>query len=185
MIKRIAIYCASTCGQNPLYSQAAAHLASLLAEKQIDIIYGGTNVGIMEVIAKAALQKGGRVIGIIPHDILHAGLGHEKLSEMIITKTIAERKAKMIELSDAMIALPGSFGTMDELFTSLVLSQLGFHDKAIGLLNTGGFYQSLIALLDTMRKEGFLKECNYQRLIVASTPEDLIEKIGCSPALRE
>lgn len=174
---RIAIYCGSSRGLDPIYATAAAEMAAYLAKQSIGIVYGGGNVGIMGVIADAALAAGGEVIGVIPESLLAKELGHGGVTELHVTRTMHERKQKMVDLSDAFIALPGGFGTLDELFETLTWLQLGFHGKPVGLLNVEGFFDHLLTFLDHMSTTGFLKPEHRSSLITETDPESLLQAI--------
>jgi uncharacterized protein (TIGR00730 family) len=174
---RIAIYCGSSRGLDPIYATAAAEMAAYLAKQGIGIVYGGGNVGIMGVIADAALAAGGEVIGVIPESLLAKELGHGGVTELHVTRTMHERKQKMVDLSDAFIALPGGFGTLDELFETLTWLQLGFHGKPVGLLNVEGFFDHLLTFLDHMSTTGFLKPEHRSSLITETDPESLLQAI--------
>ena len=174
---RIAIYCGSSRGLDPIYATAAAEMAAYLAKQGIGIVYGGGNVGIMGVIADAALAAGGEVIGVIPESLLAKELGHGGVTELHVTRTMHERKQKMVDLSDAFIALPGGFGTLDELFETLTWLQLGFHGKPVGLLNVEGFFDHLLTFLDHMSTTGFLKPEHRSSLITETDPEALLQAI--------
>ncbi len=174
---RIAIYCGSSRGLDPIYAATAAEMAAYLAKQGIGIVYGGGNVGIMGVIADAALAAGGEVIGVIPESLLAKELGHGGVTELHVTRTMHERKQKMVDLSDAFIALPGGFGTLDELFETLTWLQLGFHGKPVGLLNVAGFFDHLLTFLDHMSTTGFLKPEHRSSLITETDPEALLQAI--------
>ncbi len=174
---RIAIYCGSSRGLDPIYATAAAQTATFLAQQGIGIVYGGGNVGIMGVIADAALAAGGEVIGVIPESLLAKELGHGGVTELHVTRSMHERKQKMVDLSDAFIALPGGFGTLDELFETLTWLQLGFHGKPVGLLNVAGFFDHLLTFLDHMSTTGFLKPEHRSSLITETDPEALLQAI--------
>ena len=174
---RIAIYCGSSRGLDPIYATMAAEIATYLAKQGIGIVYGGGNVGIMGVIADAALAAGGEVIGVIPESLLAKELGHGGVTELHVTRTMHERKQKMVDLSDAFIALPGGFGTLDELFETLTWLQLGFHGKPVGLLNVAGFFDHLLTFLDHMSTTGFLKPEHRSSLITETDPESLLQAI--------
>ncbi len=174
---RIAIYCGSSRGLDPIYATAAAEMAAYLAKQSIGIVYGGGNVGIMGVIADAALAAGGEVIGVIPESLLAKELGHGGITELHVTRSMHERKQKMVDLSDAFIALPGGFGTLDELFETLTWLQLGFHGKPVGLLNVAGFFDHLLTFLDHMSTTGFLKPEHRSSLITETNPEALLQAI--------
>ena len=174
---RIAIYCGSSRGLDPIYATAAAEMATYLAKQGIGIVYGGGNVGIMGVIADAALAAGGEVIGVIPESLLAKELSHAGVTELHITRSMNERKQRMVDLSDAFIALPGGFGTLDELFETLTWLQLGFHGKPVGLLNAAGFFDHLLTFLDHMSSTGFLTPKHRSSLITETEPEALLKAI--------
>jgi uncharacterized protein (TIGR00730 family) len=174
---RIAIYCGSSRGLDPIYATAAAEMATYLAKQGIGIVYGGGNVGIMGVIADAALAAGGEVIGVIPESLLAKELSHAGVTELHVTRSMHERKQKMVDLSDAFIALPGGFGTLDELFETLTWLQLGFHGKPVGLLNSAGFFDHLLTFLDHMSSTGFLTAKHRSSLITETEPEALLKAI--------
>ncbi|MBS1587983.1 MAG: TIGR00730 family Rossman fold protein [Bacteroidetes bacterium] len=164
-MKSIAVFCGSSDGYSDLYKEVAYEVGAELATRGIKLIYGGAKVGLMGALADGALQINGQVIGVIPSFLQTKEVAHENLTECIITRTMHERKMKMHELSDAIIALPGGWGTMEELFEMMTWAQLGLHQKPIGLLNINGFYEPLLALLDTMVMEGFSKE-SYRSMIM-------------------
>lgn len=173
-MRRIAIYCGSSRGNDPVFQTAATGLASYLASQGIGIVYGGGNVGIMGVIADAALAAGGEVIGVIPDSLLAKELGHIGLTELRITRSMHERKQIMVDLSDGFIALPGGFGTLDELFETLTWLQLGFHAKPVGLLNVSGFFDHLLVFLDHMTASGFLKSEHRASLLMENDSAALL-----------
>ena len=149
-------------------------LGRILAHQNIRIIYGGAKVGLMGAIADAALSEGGKVVGVIPRFLRSKEIAHDGLTELIMVESMHERKTKMHELSDGMIALPGGFGTLEELFEILTWAQLGLHKKPIGLLDINGFYDHLKKLLLTMVDKGFLKEINYNMLLISDDINDLL-----------
>lgn len=171
-MKSIVVFCGSSEGYHEVYRETGYQLGAILAERGYDVVYGAAQVGIMGAVAEGALQNGGKVIGVIPHFLRTKEVAHEGLTEMILTDTMHERKLKMHELSDGVIAMPGGWGTMEELFEMMTWAQLGLHQKPIGILNTQGFYEPLLALLHTMTEEGFLKE-EYREMVVVS--EDIFE----------
>ena len=183
-MKSIAVFCGSSTGKNGIYGQAAARLGRALARNNIEIIYGGGKIGLMGIMADAALQAGGRVTGVIPGFLADLELAHGQLSRLITVETMHERKAVINEMSDAVIALPGGFGTLDELFEMLTWGQLGLHDKPVGILNTNGFYDHMLSLVHSMVAEGFLKEINSDMLLVYSNIDELLEKMGSYRAPR-
>lgn len=174
-MKKIAVYCGSSAGPNEIYRTQAAHLGRYLAENGIHVIFGGGKVGMMGILADAALGAGGEVTGVIP-DFLHVKeVAHRGLSELITVKSMHQRKALIEQMCDAAIALPGGFGTLDELFEMLTWGQLGLHDKAVGILNTNGFFDPILAAIDRMVEEGFLKDLNRDMLLVSTHIEELLE----------
>ncbi len=173
-VKSIAVFCGSKSGAHPLYEQHAHTLGKLMAEKQITLIYGGGNKGLMGAVANRVMQNGGKAIGVIPELLLKWEAQHEGITELLVVNDMHIRKKKMYELCDAAIILPGGNGTMDELFEMLTWNTLNIHDKKIILLNSAGFYDHLIAHVHTMSQEGFLYENWQQRLIVCNDPEAAI-----------
>lgn len=173
-MQRVAIYCGSSRGQDPAFQSAAVDLARHLAGQGLGIVYGGGNVGLMGVIADAALAAGGEVIGVIPESLLAKELGHKGCTQLIVTRSMHERKQTMVDLSDGFIALPGGFGTLDELFETLTWLQLGFHGKPVGLLNVNGFFDRLLSFLDHMSGEGLLKPEHRASLLAETSPGALL-----------
>ena len=171
---RIAIYCGSSRGLDPVFQTAAADLARHLVSQDIGIVYGGGNVGLMGVIADAALAAGGEVIGVIPESLLAKELGHGGVTELHVVRSMHERKQMMVDLSDGFIALPGGFGTLDELFETLTWLQLGFHGKPVGLLNVACFFDHLLTFLDHMTATGFLKPEHRASLVTETDPARLL-----------
>jgi len=174
----VCVFCGTSVGNHPHYAAAAREVARLLAQKGCRIIFGGGNVGLMGVVAQAALDAGGYVVGIAPKLLLEKELTHRGLSELHIVETMHERKVMMTGLADAVLALPGGYGTLDELFEVLTLQQLGVHDKPCGLLNVNGFFDQLIAYLDHATAEGFLRPNYRGMLAVADNPRALLARIG-------
>lgn len=181
VIRNVAIFCASANGANPLYYETAALLGRTLAERNIGLVYGGANVGLMQAAAQAALAANGRVIGVIPEVLVELEVVHHGITELHITDTMHTRKALMSEKSDAFIALPGGFGTFEELFEVLAWQTLKLHAKPVLLLNINGFYDKLLGFLDHCVVEGLLKPKNREILLVADTVDDalrLLESVG-------
>jgi len=176
-MKSIVVFCGSSAGQSPVYMQQATLLGEALAKRGLTLVYGGANVGLMGAVADGALQAGGKVIGVLPHFLQQKELAHEGLTQLILVDTMHERKTKMNELCEGVIALPGGFGTMEELFEMLTWGQLGLHRKPIGLLNVNGFYDSLIALSATMSSNGFLTTENRDMLLCSSDIHELLWKM--------
>jgi len=177
-MKRIAIFCSSNSGNNNIYKEQATLLGQTLAKHNIEVVYGGTKIGLMGAVADGALSEGGKVIGVLPHLLKMKEIEHEHLTELIFVDSMHERKVKLNELCDGVIALPGGFGTMDELFEMLTLAQIGLHQKPIALLNTNDFYSPLIALVQAMVDNGFLKEVNQEMIIVSDNIDELISKMN-------
>lgn len=175
-MKRLCVFSGSSFGNNPRYSEAARRLGALLAERRVDLVFGGGNVGLMGEVSRAVLEGGGRVTGVIPEHI-HRNVDHVELTELIVTKTMHERKAKMYELSDAFLALPGGIGTLEELSEVFTWGQLGYHEKALGLLDVEGFYAPLVDFLDHLVREGFLKRNHRENLVVSEDPETLLDLV--------
>ena len=178
IIQRICVFCGSRPGGRPAYLEAARHLGRLLAERRIGLVYGGASVGVMGAVADAVLTGGGEVIGVIPEALVQRELAHDHLTELRVVSSMHERKALMAELSDAVIALPGGFGTFEELFETITWSQLGIHRKAIGILNVGGFYNGLLSLMDHAIEEGFVPAQHRDLILEADEPEALLDSIA-------
>jgi uncharacterized protein (TIGR00730 family) len=173
-MKRVTVFCASNIGTDPDFEQQAYLLGQTLAKNNIGLVYGGANVGLMGAVANGALQTKGEVIGVLPHFLQQKELAHTGLTQLILVDSMHERKTKMNELCDGVIALPGGFGTMEELFEMLTWGQLGLHKKPIGLLNTNGFYNELIAFINTTVSKGVLKPINRDMLIVSNSIDNLL-----------
>ena len=171
--------CGSNDGRNPAYIQAATHLGECLARRRIKVVYGGAQVGLMGALANAALAAEGEVAGIITPD-LAGRVGHRRLRLERVT-SMHERKRRFSELSDAYIALPGGFGTLDELFEALTWNQLGIHDKPTGLLNIDGYFDGLLAFLRHAEDERFVRTEHRAMLVVDNAPEPLIDALGTQP----
>lgn len=173
-ISSVTIFCGSKSGNHQQYELQAIELGNLLAQNKRTIIYGGGSKGIMGAVANAALAAGGNVIGIIPKLLLEWEAQHNGLTELIVTETMHERKLLLYDKGDAAIVLPGGMGTLDELFEMLTWNNLKIHDKKVFILNTGGYYNALIQLLDTMETQGFLYDNWRDRLVVCATPSAII-----------
>jgi uncharacterized protein (TIGR00730 family) len=184
-IQSVSVFCGSRSGNNPIFASAAFHLGTLLAKEKIKLIYGAGNIGLMGVIADACLAANGHVIGVIPTKLVEKEVAHKGLSELFVVDSMHERKALMASKSEAFIALPGGFGTCDELFEILTWAQLGIHHNPIGILNTAGFFDPLLAWIDQMIEQGFVKPKFRQLLLVATKPEELLELILQGAKLRE
>jgi uncharacterized protein (TIGR00730 family) len=175
MMKYICVYCGSSPGASPAYAEAARTLARAMVDRQVSLVYGGGNVGLMGVIASEVLRLGGEAVGVIPTALMEKELGHPGLTKLHVVNNMHERKALMAELSDGFIAMPGGMGTMEELFEALTWAQLGFHAKPIGLLNANGFYDRLIAFVGQMVAERFLTAEQSLLLMNEKDPETLLE----------
>ncbi len=172
---KIALFCGAHAGRGDWYAAVAAETARALVERGIGIVYGGGRVGLMGVIADAALAQGGEVVGVIPRSLASEEIAHSGVTQLHVVGSMHERKALMADLSDAFIALPGGFGTMDEFCEILTWAQLGIHAKPIGLLNAGGYYDDLIALFDKMVREEFVMPHNRSLVRTAPSIEKLLE----------
>jgi len=177
MFQRVCVFCGSSPGARPAYAAAAAALAGHLAAQRISIVYGGSNVGLMRVVADTALAAGGEVVGVIPRSLVAREVAHEGLSELRVVESMHERKALMAELSDAFIALPGGFGTLEEFCEILTWTQLGLQRKAAGLLNVEGYYDPLLKLFDDAVSEQFVKPAHRRMVIADREPALLLEKL--------
>ena len=156
MLKSVCVYCGALPGADPEYRKVATDLGARLAEKGIRLVYGGGNVGLMGAVADAVIDNGGEAIGVIPRNLLERELAHRRLSDLRVVESMHERKALMVELSDGFIALPGGFGTFEEIFETVTWLQLGVHGKPCALLNVGGFYSELISFLNFASAQGFI-----------------------------
>ncbi len=174
MIKSLCVYCGASVGSLPVYADAARHLATVMVEQDIALVYGGGNVGLMGVIADEVLRLGGEVTGVIPRVLIEREVGHQGLTRLHVVETMHQRKALMAELADGFIAMPGGIGTLEELFEVLTWSQLGFHDKPIGLLNAHGFYDGLISFINHVAANGFLRSHYRQLLMHGADASDLL-----------
>jgi uncharacterized protein (TIGR00730 family) len=177
-LKSICVFCGSRPGNDPTLATAAASLGRLLAERGISLIYGGARVGLMGDVANACLGAGGRVVGIIPKSLVSKEIAHDGLSELYLTESMAERKTRMIELSDAFVALPGGFGTYDELFETITLAQIGQHDKPNAVLDTNGYFAPFLQLFDHTISTGFAAEAHRGLLVVEKEPAALLDALA-------
>jgi uncharacterized protein (TIGR00730 family) len=178
VIARVLVFCGSSPGARPEYAAAADELGRLLAQRGLGLVYGGARVGLMGAVADGALAGGGEVIGVIPGQLVEHEIAHTGLTELREVTTMHERKALMAELSDAVIALPGGTGTLDELFELFTWSQLGLHRKPIGLLDVAGYWQPLLALLDHMVTERLLRAEHRDTLLVSTDPAVLLDALA-------
>lgn len=176
-MKRITVYCGSSLGSDIKFKESADKLGKALANQNIELVYGGAKVGLMGAVADGVLNNGGKAIGILPYFLKEKELQHQSLTELILVDTMHERKSKMSELGDGFIALPGGFGTMEELFEMLTWAQLALHRKPIAILNIDGYYDALLEFVESMIKGGFLKAEYRDLLLVSSDENDLIEQM--------
>lgn len=177
-LKRITVFCGSSMGTEPVFEEQAYRLGQTLSQLNIGLVYGGAAVGLMGAVANGALSNKGEVIGVLPRFLQTKEIAHHQLTELIVVETMHERKIKMSELCDGVIALPGGFGTLEELFEMLTWAQLGLHKKPVGLLNVSGFYDPLIDCIHVMTDKGFLKPVNRDMLLVAGTIDELLQKMN-------
>lgn len=173
-MKRICVFCGSREGASPIYAEAAKTLGVLLAGQGISLVYGGGGIGLMKLLADAVLDAGGQVTGVIPHALTIQEIAHTRVTDLRIVGSMHERKALMAELSDAFLALPGGYGTLEEFCEVVTWAQLGLHQKPCGLLNVTGFYDPLLAQLDRQVTEGFLSQTMRTLVIEAKEPEQLL-----------
>ena len=176
-VKRICVNCGSSEGKDPAYRQAAHSLGDELAKRDIGLVYGGARVGLMGAVADAALAAGGEVIGIITRD-LDDIVGHENLTSLEIVDTMHDRKRRFADLSDGYIAMPGGFGTLEEIFEAITWNQLHIQERPTGLLNTAGYFDALFAFLDHAAQEGMIRDEHRQSVLVASQPDQLINQMA-------
>lgn len=176
-MKSISVFCGSSFGTDDIYKEQAALLGRTLALQNIQLIYGGADVGLMGTIADSVLYEGGKVIGVLPYFLQSKEIAHKNLTELILVESMHERKTKMNELCDGVIVLPGGYGTLEEFFEMITWAQLGLHKKPIALLNIDGFYNDLINLVQTMVDKGFLKQVNRDMLLMSDNIDELLEKM--------
>jgi len=176
-MKNITVFCGSSFGTDVIFKEQAELLGKTLARQNIGLVYGGANVGLMGAVADGALSENGTVVGVLPDFLRSKEIAHKGLTELILVESMHERKTKMNDLCDGVIALPGGFGTLEELFEMLTWAQLGLHKKPIAILNTNGFYDALIELLKGMVEKGLLKEANQEMLLVSDSIDDLLNQM--------
>ncbi len=178
IMKSITVFCGSSFGSHEIYKEQATLLGKTLAKQNIQLIYGGADVGLMGAVADGALSENGKVTGVLPHFLQSKEIAHKNLTELIIVETMHERKTKMNDLCDGVIVLPGGYGTLEEFFEMITWAQLGLHQKPIGILNIAGFYDDLIQLVQTMVDKGFLKQVNRDMLLISGSIDELLDKMG-------
>lgn len=177
-MRRVCVFCGSSSGTRPAYAEAARATGRLIAQRGLGLVYGGGEVGLMGILANAALEAGGEVIGVIPEALMRMEVGHPDLTALHVVATMHERKAMMAELSDGFIALPGGIGTLEELFEIWTWGQLGIHPKPLGFLDVAGYYDALHAFLDHSVGEGFLKARHRAMTAVESDPAALLDRLA-------
>ncbi|HEY5295072.1 MAG TPA: TIGR00730 family Rossman fold protein [Gaiellaceae bacterium] len=176
-MRRVCVFCGASSGRLPAYAEAARSFGAAAAARGIGVVYGGGRVGLMGVLADSALAAGGEVVGIIPQSLVDRELAHAGVTELHVVQTLHERKALMAELSDAFVALPGGFGTLDELLEQLTWSQLGLHAKPVGLFDVEEYWHPLIALARHATAEGFVREADLAAIAVATDAEGLLDRL--------
>ncbi|HVM35212.1 MAG TPA: TIGR00730 family Rossman fold protein [Actinomycetota bacterium] len=176
-MKRVCVFCGSNHGVDGVYAAAARDLGRTVADAGLGVVYGGGRVGLMGEVAAAALDAGGQVTGVIPEALLAREIGWDDLGDLRVVDSMHERKALMADLSDAFIALPGGFGTLEEFFETLTWSQLGLHDKALGLLDVAGYYEPLLRFFDHAVTEGFVREEHRDIVVVGTDPRELLSRL--------
>lgn len=178
MLRRVTVFCGSSSGFDEIFMKQAYMLGQTLAARDIGVVYGGANVGLMGSLAQGVLSNKGKIIGVLPGFLKEKEIAHPNLTELILVESMHERKKKMNELADGIIALPGGFGTLEEFFEMLTWAQLGLHKKPVGILNIGEFYIKLVELMQHMVDTGFLKEINKNMLLVSNDIDELLEKMN-------
>jgi uncharacterized protein (TIGR00730 family) len=177
-LRSVCVFCGSRPGLDPAFMEAAAAMGAAIARRGLTLVYGGARVGLMGALANAALGAGGRVTGVIPKGLVQKEIVHDGLTELFLTETMHERKDRMITLADAYVSLPGGFGTYDELFETLTLAQIGFHDKPNALLDTKGFFQPMVALMKHTIDHSFAAPEHAGLVIVESDPDRLLDRVA-------
>lgn len=176
-MKHICVFCGSSMGTRDAYRNAARALGKEMARRGIGLVYGGSNIGLMGVIADAVLEAGGEAIGIMPFHLVRKEIAHQQLTELRVVNTMHERKALMGDLADGFIALPGGFGTYDEICEVVTWAQLGLHQKPCALLNVAGYYDALVAMFDHATQEGFVRRAHREMLIVSADVGELLNQM--------
>ena len=174
-MKRLAVYCGSSIGTDPAFADTASALGEEMARRGVDLVYGGGKLGLMGVVADAVLAGGGKVYGVIPQALTDLEVAHQGLTELYTVDSMHERKAKMTELTDAFVALPGGIGTFDELFEAWTWNALGYHAKPFALLNVNGFWDGLLGFLDNVTASGFMSPARRAQLLVGESISEAID----------
>ncbi len=184
-LRSICVFCGSSAGDSPAYRAASLSLADLIGQCQRSLVYGGADIGLMGALADRVLEHGAEVIGVIPQSLVEVEVAHAGLTSLHITDGMHERKAKMADISDAFVALPGGLGTLEELFEVMTWAQLGYHTKPIGLLNVNGYYDHLLSFLDNATQSGFMRTAHRDLLHVAADAEALIALLENATPLQD
>jgi len=183
-VKSVCVFCGSRPGSRPEFLAAATALGAELARRKLTLVYGGASVGLMGALADAVLAGGGRVVGVLPVTLQQREVGHPGLHELHLVNSMHDRKALMAKRADAFIALPGGFGTFEELFEIITWGQLGLHTKPIGLLDVGGYYQPLVAMLHRGVEDGFIPEAQAQPFAVSTSVGELLDRLAAGPTMQ-
>ena len=184
-VKRLAVYCGSSIGSNPAFAETAKALGREMAARDIGLVYGGGRLGLMGVVADAVMEAGGKAYGVIPQALIDLEVAHTGLTELHIVGSMHERKALMTDLTDAFVAIPGGIGTLDELFEAWSWNALGYHAKPFALLNVDGFWDGMIAFLDTVTVSGFMSPARRAQLMVAATIDEAIDTLDAAIGARQ
>lgn len=176
-MKRICVFCGSSAGEDARYLDAADRFGQLLAREGIELVYGGSRVGMMGRLAAATLQAGGRVIGVMPGALMNREVAHQELTELRVVKSMHERKSEMAQLADAFVALPGGLGTLEAFCELLTWTQLGLHQKPCAMLDVAGYFQPLVRFFDHMTRQGFMSRMHRQMVLVEEDPDVLIQRL--------
>ena len=174
----ICVFCGASAGSDPAYAEAARALGQAMASRELGLVYGAGNIGLMGVLADAVLAEGGRAVGVIPQKLVDRELAHQGLAKLHVVATMHERKEKMHELCDAYIALPGGIGTMEEFFEAVTWRQLGYHDKPVALFNVGGFYDGIDGFFETMQRDGFLHSDHRDLFFMETDAMRLLDRLA-------
>ncbi|MER6090254.1 TIGR00730 family Rossman fold protein [Streptomyces bluensis] len=176
-LNSVTVFCGASPGRGSVHTTAAARLGRCVARAGLDLVYGGASIGLMGVLADAALGEGGRVTGVIPQNLLEHEIAHTGLTELVVVTGMHERKARMADLGDAFVALPGGFGTTEEFLEALTWAQLGLHRKPCVLLDTDGYYRHLLDFLSRAAEEGFIPAEDIRRVLICDEPEEILERL--------
>jgi len=177
-VRRVCVFCGASSGRLQAYAESARAFGHAAAERGVGIVYGGGKVGLMGAVADGALAAGGEVIGVIPESLVERELAHDGLTKLHVVASLHERKAKLAELADGFVALPGGFGTLDELMEQLTWSQLGLHEKPVGLLDVEGYWRPLVAFARHATEEGFVREADLAAIAVADDADVLLDRLA-------